>query len=307
MVGDYWTSLRAYCASVGSPRWGYIEPTPDKIGEHIGRLMRLDMPSTEFVRGRADEIVKDPAVAEKLKGWYPSWCKRPTFHDGYLELFNKEHVHLVDTEGHGVEGANERGLVVAGTEYPLDILILSTGFEGPASGHGNPAFRAGYELIGKGGRSLHAKWKEQGATTLHAASSNGFPNCFWQSPIQGSSGANYTYSIETWTDHLVAVLIDMASRVGDGQRPIVENTVEAEETWAGEILRHGAYLAGFMPCTPGYITSEGALAVLPTDQAELMKKARLGTWSLGLETFTEVLKKAREEGNKGYQVTPVAA
>ena len=57
----------------------------------------------EEIRARVDAIVADPATAQALKAWYRQLCKRPCFHDDYLQAFNLPSVHLVDTDGKGVE------------------------------------------------------------------------------------------------------------------------------------------------------------------------------------------------------------
>jgi cyclohexanone monooxygenase len=53
----------------------------------------------EEIRSRVDAIVADPATAEALKPWYRQLCKRPCFHDEYLQAFNNPNVTLVDTGG----------------------------------------------------------------------------------------------------------------------------------------------------------------------------------------------------------------
>ncbi|KAK1753299.1 Pentalenolactone D synthase [Echria macrotheca] len=304
LVDDAWSRMPAYCANVGCPKWGYIEPTPEKIGEHIGRLMRLDLANAEAARARVDATIKDPTTAAKLKAWYPVWCKRPTFSDDYLETFNLPHVHLVDTDGKGVESSTSKGLVAGGSEYDLDILILGTGYEGPVTHDGDPTARADFSVTGREGRTLSQKWAEQGVTTLHGFSSHGFPNFFFQNAVQGASGANYAYSLETWSRHLADVIRQAEERApAPGKRVVVENTVEAEEAWAGELMRHGPYYASMMGCTPSYNNAEGAMAQMPSDPAEMMKKARLAAWSFGLESFAKVLEDFRKGGVKGFEVT----
>jgi hypothetical protein len=77
LVADGWTEMPAFSAVLGSPRYGIVEPTPEKIGQHVGRLYKLDLPHTEEVRARTQSIVKDPETAEKLKAWYPTWYVSP--------------------------------------------------------------------------------------------------------------------------------------------------------------------------------------------------------------------------------------
>lgn len=73
MVADGWTEIPAFSAAVGSPKYGIIEPTPEKIAQHVGRLYKLDMPHQEAVRARTEKIIQDPETAAKMKPWYPSW------------------------------------------------------------------------------------------------------------------------------------------------------------------------------------------------------------------------------------------
>src|SRR2546421_30028 len=87
-----------------------------------------DFEKMEEIRGRADAIVRDPDTAGKLKAWYRQLCKRPCFHDEYLQAFNNPNTHLVDTDGKGVARITAAGVIVAGREYELDCVIYGSGF-----------------------------------------------------------------------------------------------------------------------------------------------------------------------------------
>ena len=102
----------------------------------------------EEIRARVDEIVGDTEVAEALKPWYRQLCKRPCFHDEYLQSFNLPTNHLVDTDGRGVERIDETGVWANGTHYELDCIIFASGFEV------NLSHTADYETIGRGGVRL---------------------------------------------------------------------------------------------------------------------------------------------------------
>ena len=104
----------------------------------------------EEIRARVDEIVTDRATAEALKPWYGYFCKRPCFHDEYLQTFNRDNVTLVDTHGRGVERITDSGVVVDGVTYELDCLIFATGFEVGT----DYCRRTGFELIGRDGVTL---------------------------------------------------------------------------------------------------------------------------------------------------------
>jgi cation diffusion facilitator CzcD-associated flavoprotein CzcO len=166
LVADGFSKLSSWCAIVGSSAFGTV--TSENAAEHIGRLVSMDAQHSAQTRARVSKIVKDKETAEKLTPWYPSWCKRPTFSDFFLQAFNQENVHLVDTDGRGVDSATAQGLVVGGKEYPLDVLILSTGYRSPAIGAGDPAAKIGIDIVGRGGRSLTEKWTAQGPTTLRS-------------------------------------------------------------------------------------------------------------------------------------------
>ncbi|MEZ5248170.1 MAG: hypothetical protein R2713_02835 [Ilumatobacteraceae bacterium] len=43
-----------------------------------------------------------------MKPWYRQLCKRPCFHDEYLQAYNNPNTHLVDTDGQGVERRRHR-------------------------------------------------------------------------------------------------------------------------------------------------------------------------------------------------------
>ncbi|MDG1391560.1 MAG: NAD(P)/FAD-dependent oxidoreductase, partial [Ilumatobacter sp.] len=45
------------------------------------------------VRARVNQVVEDEITAEKLKPWYRQLCKRPCFHDQYLQAFNEPGTH----------------------------------------------------------------------------------------------------------------------------------------------------------------------------------------------------------------------
>ncbi|KUI63954.1 Pentalenolactone D synthase [Cytospora mali] len=78
---------------------GRVPSTPEAISAHIAEFVALDLPYGQRTRAWVDEIVKVKDTATKLKAWYPSWCKRPTFSDEYLQVFNLPNVHLNSCDG----------------------------------------------------------------------------------------------------------------------------------------------------------------------------------------------------------------
>lgn len=159
------------------------------------------------------------------------WCKRPCFHDLYLDCFNAKNVTLVDTEGKGVSNLTTRGVVAKGKEYPLDLLIFSTGFRTPA--RGSPAMKANMTVTGRGGRSLEEKWESEGVSTLHGVSIRGFPNFFVPGPLQAGATANQMFVLDQLSLH-VAYIVAEASRTAGAEtdRITIEPTEQAEQDWS---------------------------------------------------------------------------
>ncbi|MDO8362460.1 MAG: NAD(P)/FAD-dependent oxidoreductase [Actinomycetota bacterium] len=201
------------------------------------------------IRARVDEIVCDPATAEALKPWYRQLCKRPCFHDEYLQAYNEPGCHLVDTDGKGVERIDETGAWVNGVHYELDCLILASGFEvGTAA-----ARRAGFETTGRGGETLTQHWAE-GMRSLHGMNVHGFPNLFIVGPSQGANLiSNITQNL-TEAGSTIAAIVGHALAVGADQ---VEATAAAERGWIELLETNPRSFGGNPDCTPGYYNNEG--------------------------------------------------
>ena len=246
LVMDGWTDIARRVV-------GKLMESPD--GDFSGKSIAKALAASDFekmndIRARVDQVVHDPATAEALKPWYGQLCKRPCFHDDYLDSFNRPSVTLVDTDGQGVERITETGIVVAGVEYEVDCLIYATGFEVGTE----YTRRAGYDLTGVEGRTLSEHWAK-GMRTLHGMHIHGFPNAFIAGHAQGGFTANYPHLLEECSKQIV-YLIDRALAEGITQ---IEVTEAAEEAWVQEILANGRSIAGLSAedCTPGYYNNEG--------------------------------------------------
>ena len=203
----------------------------------------------EEIRARVDAIVTDPATAEHLKPWYRQLCKRPCFHDEYLQAYNRPTVHLVDTDGRGVTRIVGAGVWVGEDHYDLDLLVFASGFEVGT----DYARRSGYETTGRDGVTLSARWAD-GMRTLHGMHVHGFPNLFITSLTQaGNLISNITYNL-TEAGANVAAVVRHALDVGATE---VEVTPEAEDAWIERIEGSVRAALGNPECTPGYYNNEG--------------------------------------------------
>jgi len=201
------------------------------------------------IRARVDEIVNDPATAEALKPWYRQLCKRPCFHDEYLQTYNLPNVHLIDTDGKGVERIDETGVWVGGVHHELDCIIFASGFEVGTT----YARRAGFETYGRDGVALGDYWAE-GMRSKHGMHVHGFPNLFIVQPNQGANLiSNITHNFSE-AGTTAAAIITHALGVGADE---VEVTREAEDAWVELLESSERAFIGNPDCTPGYYNNEG--------------------------------------------------
>jgi cyclohexanone monooxygenase len=241
----------------------------------------------EQVRSRVDQVVKDKKTAEALKPYYRQFCKRPCFHDEYLDTFNRPNVTLVDTGGSGVERITEKGIVANGVEYEIDCLIYATGFE-VGTGYTR---RSGFELYGKGGKSLSETWAN-GTRTFHGFHVRGFPNCFVVSNAQSGFTANFPHMLAEQAKHVAYIVKQCVEK----QVRVVETSPEAEDQWIETIKSLAIFRRKFLEeCTPGYYNNEGK----PAERAE-----QDGFYGAGPLAFVKVLEDWRAEGTlKGLELS----
>lgn len=235
------------------------------------------------------------------------WCKRPAFSDSYLQTFNQSNVHLVDTDGNGVSSITEGGVVFQGQEYPLDVLILCTGYRTPVYANGSPAVRAGIKVFGRNGLSLDEKWLDRGVTTLHGMQTSGFPNLFFIGHAQAGAAANFVLVLDVMARHVAYVVKQAQIRTGSpGSDAVIEVESEAEESWTRECMKRAAWYAAMVGCTPGLATAEGE-ALTTSSLEEARKNSRASGWSEGMESYINVLEKWKAQGVlRGLSVSSVA-
>lgn len=277
MIDDEWTKMN----------WVDTRKLPENDDEAL-ELERIDFENMERVRQRIAEVIKDPVTAELMMPWYSQSCKRPCFHDEYLPAFNRPNVHLVDTDGKGVNEINERGVIVNGVEYPVDLLIFASGFE-VTTGY---THRLGFDPKGRNGVSLSEAWAE-GPATLHGVLSNGFPNMFMISTVQGAQATNFVHSITEAAQH-VSFLIEQCVK---GDIATIEPETAAQENWFETLFAQLWGIARYnATCTPGYLNSEGGGD---------MRSARAIAWMTSVLGFAEYVENWRQQGDlAGLTLTP---
>ena len=275
LVNDGWTEIIRNLGSMVNFK-GMGRLSPAEIAE---KMELADFQKMEQIRARVEADVADKDTAESLKPYYRQFCKRPCFNDEYLPSFNLPGVHLIDTDGVGVERFTQAGLVANGQEFELDCVIFATGFEVGT----DYTRRSGYDLIGRNGQSLKDKWAD-GIATLHGMQTSGFPNCFIISQAQSGFTVSFPHAMNEQAKHIAYII----QQVAQSNAKVVEVTEEAEQEWVQEIIKMSRLSESFQAeCTPGYYNNEGK----PNP-----KSVQNGSYGAGPVKFFKVIEGWREEG-----------
>jgi cation diffusion facilitator CzcD-associated flavoprotein CzcO len=282
LVEDEWT--RVVARVVAAHRAALIG------GPEEGAFAELtDLEAMDEVRRRVATTVRDPQTAAALMPYYSMPCKRPSFHDEFLETLNRPNVTLVDTAGKGPDRVTETGVVVAGREYKVDCLVLATGF---STGRGAVA-GWGIEVVGRNGLRLSQHWSS-GPRTFHGIHVRNFPNLFLDSVIQTAGTLNYTSNVIEIAEYIAYVVAETRARGFTRLEP----TSAAEDAWVKEVAaaEPESHIEFYRTCTPGFYTNEGHLENVP----------RLGTSLLHGRSveFYDAIRSWRKEGTlEGLDLT----
>jgi cyclohexanone monooxygenase len=245
-VQDGWTDLaRRIKARVAT-----LPPDQRSLSDIMRVWEDSDFEKMEEIRDRVDAVVADKETAQKLKAWYRQLCKRPCFHDAYLQAFNTPGTHLIDTDGKGVERIDATGFTVAGKHYEVDCIIYASGFHVAA----NMQTLLGFDVVGRDGVTLAQAWA-QGMRSKHGIHVHGFPNMFVVTPTQGANLISNVPHNLTESARAIAAVVRHAEQKGASE---VEVTLEAQDAWVDLLLTGpGRTLRNAPDCTPGYYNNEG--------------------------------------------------
>lgn len=179
----------------------------------------------KFLRGKIDEIVKDPRKAQALKP-RELYARRPLCDSGYYQIFNRDNVDVVDLRETPIHQIVPEGIITRGPDsstnlHRLDVLIFATGYD---------AIEGSYmrlKLTGREGRSIQEHWAN-GPTAYGAVACHGFPNMFIVSGPQGAF-ANFPVVIESEVDFITECITHAEKKREDH---VMEVSAEAELEWS---------------------------------------------------------------------------
>ena len=205
-----------------------------------------------FLRRKIREIVKDPATAAKLADIdHPYAAKRPPIDTDYFETFNRDNVKLVDIRADPIERITPRGIRTRDAEYPLDIIVFATGFDGMTGS------LVRMDIRGRDGLSLAKAWAA-GPRNYLGLQVAGFPNLFTVTgPGSPSVLCNMPVAIEQHVEWITDCIGHMRKR---GLKRI-EPRDEAVDSWVAQVnaaaaatllpqAKHSWYLGANVPGKP---------------------------------------------------------
>ncbi|KAK8104639.1 uncharacterized protein PG998_011672 [Apiospora kogelbergensis] len=177
-----------------------------------------------FWRDKTRAKIRDPQVRDLLapmKQPYSFGCKRISLENGYFEIFNEPHVHLVDVNSTPIEEITFKGIKTSEKEWEFDYIISATGFDSMTGGLKQ------IDIRGPSGQSLSEHWKDGTYTNL-GMSVSGFPNMFFtygpQAPSPFCNGPTCAQLQGDW-------IIELMNHMRDAGLKKVEAKEENVKKW----------------------------------------------------------------------------
>ena len=205
-----------------------------------------------FIRGKIREIVKDPATAAKLSDFdHPYASKRPPIDTDYFETFNRDNVELVDVRAAPIEEITPRGIRTRDAEYPLDIIVFATGFDGMTGS------LLRIDIRGRDGLSLAKAWAA-GPRNYLGLQVAGFPNLF---TVTGPGSPSVLCNMPVCIEQHVEWITDCIAHMRNHGLRRIEPSAEAVDYWVAQVnaaaeatllpqAKHSWYLGANIPGKP---------------------------------------------------------
>ncbi|MFI7481604.1 flavin-containing monooxygenase [Kocuria sp. M1R5S2] len=210
------------------------------------------------IRALADrhrqQQISDPELMRKVTPDYEVGCKRILISNDWYPALERDDVSL---ETSLIERMTPDGAVLTdGREEPLDVLVLSTGFEASD-------LPIAYRIFGRGGRSLAGHWAEAGEQAYACTTVTGFPNLFVMlGPNTGLGAGSIIFMVETQAQYILEAVGYMTA---NGVRSL-EVPRSAEEHYARSLVERSegtVWVSG--GCKSWYLDRNGRLTTLWPD------------------------------------------
>jgi len=187
---------------------------------------RVNDAAAQFVCDKIAERVKDPDTARKLmpRGQVLG-AKRLCADTHYYETFNRDNVSLIDLSEEPLESVTRLGVKTSKKVYPLDMLILATGFDAMTGALDR------IEIKGAGGKTLKQHWSS-GARTLLGLTVAQMPNLFL---ITGPGSPSVLSNMVTSIEQNVDWVCDCIDYLYENNLSRIVATTDAEQKWVDHV------------------------------------------------------------------------
>jgi cation diffusion facilitator CzcD-associated flavoprotein CzcO len=237
------------------------------LSEAMGPMVFLDAPRLSSIAEKQslrhlERSVSDPALRAKLTPHFQFGCKRVLISDDYWSTFERENVAL---ETEPIEEIRSSGIETRdGRLHELDAIVFATGFAlGLAS--------APFPVVGRGGRTLDAAWKD-GAVAYKGMTVSGFPN--WFILMGPNTGPGHT-SVLVYTEAQIHHAVQAIEHLRDRGLKYVDVRQSVEDRYNEGIQRRMKHMVWSSGCNSWYLSPDGSNhALYPGFAAEYVLRAR---------------------------------
>jgi cation diffusion facilitator CzcD-associated flavoprotein CzcO len=169
------------------------------------------------------KAITDPELRAKVTPTYRAGCKRILVSNKWYPAIAADNVELVTDR---IAEVTPTGIVTSdGTERPIDVLIIATGFhvtDPPIAQH----------VTGRDGRTLADVWSEKGMRAYKGTTVHGFPNLF---QLVGPNTALGHSSMIFIIESQVRYVVEAARHLRRTGMATVEPRLEAQDAWSDAV------------------------------------------------------------------------
>ena len=231
----------------------------------------------DFFREKIAEKIEDRELAKKLIPDFPIGCKRLCVDTDYYEIYNQDHVQLVDINEQPIEEVTKNGIRTSTMNYEADIIVLATGFDAMTGAVTR------IDIRGRDNRTLEQKWAE-GPRAFLGLATEGFPNMFLVTgPGSPSVLSNMLPSIEQHVEWIS----DCIEYLTENQYKTIDVDAIAEDAWVSHVNEVGD-TSVYPRCNSWYLGSN------------VEGKKRVFMPYLGVPPYVEKCRQVVDDGYDGF-------
>ena len=216
-------------------------------------VMDADSPEMAAIEARVlanlEDSVADPVLREKLRPNYRAACKRLINSPDYYQKVQLPGVEVVVDR---ILGCEPEGLRTADKLYPLDVLVLATGFKADA-------FMRPMNVVGRGGVELNHVWERRPSAYL-AVSIPDFPNLFL---LNGPSAPFGNFSAIATAEAQMGYVLQLLDLLRAGDASQVSVRPAAMQAYNDALIEATKGTIWTSGCSSWYLDADGVPTIWP--------------------------------------------